>query len=201
MSAGVYWIYQVSQDRAVYVGSSKTLAERMRRHVNLLARNKHANLILQRTWNKYGGQDFRVEKLETCQVADLIEREEFWMNAVPSWPICNQSREGSATNHSAETRRKIGDANRGHAMGIEGRRRLSELRAGKPLSEAHRKAIGDAQRGKSKPGHAASDETRKRMSATRLGKKLGPASEAHRQANADAQRKAWARRKAGQELR
>lgn len=78
---------------------------------------------------------------------------------------------------------------------------------GRKLSEAHKKAIGDASRGKPRSdevkakisaghkGKVHSEETRKKLSQINLGKKTGPRTEEQKARIAEGTRKAWIKRK------
>lgn len=79
MKSGIYIILHLSSGKH-YVGSSHNTASRHRTHWSSLARNKHANIKLQRAWNKYGEKDFRFDHVETCSVELLKEREQFYID-------------------------------------------------------------------------------------------------------------------------
>ncbi|MFB7494219.1 NUMOD3 domain-containing DNA-binding protein [Streptomyces sp. NPDC056161] len=67
--------------------------------------------------------------------------------------------------------------NKGKTLSAETRRKMSETRTGKTLSEAARRKIGEANKGKApwNKGKTLSAETRRRMSETRTGKTLSEA--------------------------
>jgi hypothetical protein len=85
--------------------------------------------------------------------------------------------------YSMETRKKISEANRGKTYSMEARKKMSEARRGSKRSAETRKKISEAQRGENNPmfGKTLSAETRKKMSEARRGKnnhmfgKPGPA--------------------------
>ena len=65
--------------------------------------------------------------------------------------LCNLTDGGegaSGVQHSAESRRKMGDANRGKALSAETRRKLSYAKRGKTLSAEHRRKLSDSKRGR-----------------------------------------------------
>jgi group I intron endonuclease len=166
--SGIYWIYQPSRDRAVYVGSSVNIGKRWIKHRYLLRKGSaHHNQYFQNVWNKYGEQDFQFLVLEECPVDKLVEREQFWHDALS--PLCNQGecvespRRGRTT--SAETRAKIGAANKGRRprpMSTETITKMSLARSGKSLSPEHRAAISAG-----KKGVKFTDEHRAALSAAR----------------------------------
>ena len=68
--------------------------------------------------------------------------------------------------HSAETRKKLSEANKGKHHSEETRKKLSEANKGKHLSEETRKKMSEALNGENHPffGKHHSEETRKKMS-------------------------------------
>lgn len=191
MTLGVYWFYQASRDRAVYVGSSVDVANRQRYHFRNLQRGTHRNAHLQNTWNKYGAADFQFAVLEECDPAILIEREQFWMNAMPSWPTCNIAIAAGngmqGRKHSADVIERIRAAGTGRRHSDAARHKMSESRMGIQFSEEHirkltianrRRIITDETREKLRVaglGRVQTEETRKKISASHVGLKPGQA--------------------------
>ena len=68
---------------------------------------------------------------------------------------------------SVETRRRIGEASRGHKLSEEARRKISLANTGRRMSEEDKKRVGDFHRGKK-----MSAETRAKMSRSRKGMKF-----------------------------
>ena len=75
-------IYQIRNllDGKIYIGSSKTLYKRLRRHLNNLRKNKHDNQHLQNAFNKYGEANFIFEIIEFCNLSEQFEVEQYWIN-------------------------------------------------------------------------------------------------------------------------
>lgn len=71
MKTGIYKIRHRSSNR-VYIGSSKDVFTRMRKHKERLNRNNHSNKFLQNAWNKYHENDFEFSILFICEFSDLI---------------------------------------------------------------------------------------------------------------------------------
>ena len=63
-----------------YVGSTKALYFRIKKHINLLTNGKHTNKYLQRSWNKYGENNFKIEIVELCKEEDLRVREQYYLD-------------------------------------------------------------------------------------------------------------------------
>ena len=75
-------IYQIRNlvDNKIYIGSSKSLYQRLRRHLNNLRKNKHDNQHLQNAFNKYGESSFIFEIVEFCNLSEQYEVEQYWIN-------------------------------------------------------------------------------------------------------------------------
>ena len=63
----------------LYVGSSKTLKERLKTHLSALRRGKHENPYLQHAWDKYEG-NFVAEIIEFCNEDEQYSVEQYWIN-------------------------------------------------------------------------------------------------------------------------
>lgn len=67
---GIYKITNVINDKC-YIGYSKQIDERKSQHFRQLKNNKHENIKLQRAFNKYGLDNFKVEYLKLFDDYDL----------------------------------------------------------------------------------------------------------------------------------
>lgn len=74
--SGIYKLVN-NKTKDFYVGSSKNIGKRWKRHLRDLNKNKHCNIILQRIYNKHGNI-FTLEIIEITQ--DLLQREEYWIS-------------------------------------------------------------------------------------------------------------------------
>src|SRR3990167_3129434 len=165
-TTGVYLFYQYSQERVVYVGSSVAIETRTRWHTRNLGRGTHYNPILQRTWDKYGADDFMAGILEETDRKNLMVREQYWLDRLV--PLANIA---LYANNPTRGRKRP-------PMSEEQKRKLSIARMGKPLTEEHKKSISLAQSGKphsegwvrrqaeATRGRVCSDETRAKMSVS-----------------------------------
>lgn len=82
--AGIYCIINVLNQKK-YVGSSQNLQMRLMQHRSRLRKNIHDNVKLQRSWTKYGEQNFQFYILEFCEKEQLSEREQFYINSLKPW--------------------------------------------------------------------------------------------------------------------
>lgn len=80
---GIYCIRNIINDKR-YVGKSKNITVRFRNHRSDLNRNKHHSIHLNRSWFKYGLQNFVFEIIEECEIEKLKEREIFWVKLYKS---------------------------------------------------------------------------------------------------------------------
>jgi group I intron endonuclease len=68
----------------MYVGSTTNFTNRKSRHLNDLNKGKHHSKKLQRSWSKYGADNFIFVILED-NVENLIEREQYWIDFLDSY--------------------------------------------------------------------------------------------------------------------
>ena len=79
MKCGIYKIYN-NKNGKFYIGSSKNIENRWKRHKIRLSRNYHPNQHLQASWNKYGESAFELNIIEECLEEKLLEREQYYIN-------------------------------------------------------------------------------------------------------------------------
>lgn len=152
MKSGIYLITNILNDKK-YVGSSKNLTKRKYSHFSTLQKNKHPNLHMQNSYNKYGSSAFLFQIIE--QVADidmLIEREQHWIDALK--PVYNKraiasSNQGSIFSEYARKNMSIamtGTGNNfyGRIHTEETKLKMSALKKGKNWTELQRLARIDS---------------------------------------------------------
>lgn len=85
MTGGIYKIVNLNNGKC-YVGSAKDFNTRRDKHFKLLNDNKHFNIKLQRSYNKYGPNAFSFEIIEPFEYnkAKLRDRENFWIKQLNS---------------------------------------------------------------------------------------------------------------------
>lgn len=177
-----------------YIGSSKDIINRWKKHRYDLNHNIHTNTHLQNAWNKYGEEQFDFIIVEECVLDKkvLLEREQNYIDLLkPEYnilPIAG-SRLGSkhteetknkisknnvgmkGKTHSFETKQKIGSSNsvalKGRNLSENTKRKLSESLKGKSKTEEHCNNISEARK-----GIVFSDDTKKKLSETHLGHKV-----------------------------
>lgn len=157
MASGIYKLFCTISGKS-YIGQSKNVAQRVKNHFKWLCENCHWNKHLQNSFNIYGRDAFLAEVLEYCDQEVLTEREQFWIDKYGFENLYNMcpaagSTAGSKRDYpSEETRKKIGDGNRGKFVSLETRQKQSKALVGNQnakgakLSEETRKKMSDFKR-------------------------------------------------------
>jgi group I intron endonuclease len=160
---GVYRILNVRTGKS-YIGSSINLKQRIRVHKYELKNNRHDNLKLQLSYNKYGKDCFKFIILFYCEKSVLREREQQMIDIYDSfyngYNLCPVAGSWLGRHHTIESREKM----KGNTNGKGGK--------GKKLSEEHKRKLSIVKLGKSSGmrGKHHSEETKRRMSLQKLGK-------------------------------
>jgi group I intron endonuclease len=172
--SGVYSITNIVTNR-VYIGQALNLRKRENRHRCGLSNNKHENRHLQNSYNKYGKDNFIFNVLLYCEPFELTRYEQKLLDIANNTYNIRISNVNSNIGivRSEETKRKIGDSNRGRIFSEEARKNMSEAQKGKTTwnkgkhgcySKEALEKIRTANIGKT-----ASEETRRKMSESRKG--------------------------------
>jgi group I intron endonuclease len=103
-TCGIYCITNTSNKKQ-YIGSSKNIYHRLKRHQSELRRGIHANPHLQNSYNKHGKNCFEVSILEEVPVELLVQKEQEYINNLE--PAYNITLEVIRNTPSQESRRKI----------------------------------------------------------------------------------------------
>jgi group I intron endonuclease len=83
MGCGVYMITNLI-DKKCYIGSSVNLKNRKYKHFWMLNKNKHDNQYLQNSYNKYGAESFRFTILEECNIIEIVNLENYYIEKYQS---------------------------------------------------------------------------------------------------------------------
>lgn len=167
-ASGIYKILCVPTGK-VYVGSAVDLAARWRMHRHELRHGKHSSRHLQRAWNKYGEDAFRLEIIEFVLSPFLLEREQYWLDKLRSYDhargfnIAKVAGSCFGVKWSAESIQKRLNTMKGRSrppMSEEQKRKISEIRRGKDLA--------------GNTGRKHSAEVREHMSAAKRGRPEHP---------------------------
>ena len=111
--SGIYkWTNKLTND--IYVGQSVDLAKRFIRYFNINYLKNRETLIISRALIKYGYSNFSLEILEYCEIADLTEREQYYLDKLnPKYNTLKIA--GSSLGHklTEETKTKISNSLKG----------------------------------------------------------------------------------------
>lgn len=94
-------IYKISfpPNKRYYIGAASNIKRRIWDHRKKLRRNKHYNKKLQSLYNKYGEINLKIKIIEKCDIENLINKEQFWLEAKkPKLNILQKS--GYSTKHA-----------------------------------------------------------------------------------------------------
>lgn len=83
MNSGIYLIRNIINNK-VYVGQTRNFTNRKRSHFKELGIGRHYNKYLQRSFNKYGSNNFEFEIIERCPIDFLNQKERFWIKKYKS---------------------------------------------------------------------------------------------------------------------
>ena len=166
-NCGIYMIKNLVNNK-VYVGQSKELDKRFKRHINELKNNNHHSIHLQRAWNKYGEDSFDFIILEYCVEDELDEKEIYWIdhyNACDYDSGYNNKEGGSHGKYSEESKRKMSESSKGQKCPEWLKEHFSQLYSGEgnPM-------YGRAGELSPNYGKFVSEETRKKISEANKGK-------------------------------
>lgn len=129
--SGIYSIVCLANGKT-YIGSSVCLRTRRNSHLELLGKNKHPNIHLQRTYNKHGVESFSFRVLELCDASILIEREQYYVDTYqPEFNIAVV----------------VDNPTKGRTLSDEERRAMSERLKGIPKSDETKQKMSEARKG------------------------------------------------------
>jgi group I intron endonuclease len=194
MKTGIYKITNIVNDK-IYIGSALNISKRWSIHKRQLLLNKHHSIKLQRSYDKHGINNFKIDIIEECDIEILIEREQYFIDLYNSYntgyncsPTAGSTlgRKASAEQIkrmsisrkgltpwnkgiigiSKETSEKLSRAGMGRKHSEESKIKISNSKIGHTVSVEARKKISTANTGK-----IISEDTRKKMSESHTGKK------------------------------
>ena len=88
LTIGIYKIENLVNGK-VYIGQSVDIEKRWGVHLSTIKNNKHKNIYLQNSWNKYGEGSFLFSIIEKCSAELLDDKEIHWIKAHNSSNVNN----------------------------------------------------------------------------------------------------------------
>lgn len=167
---GVYCIENMINGKK-YIGQSRNVKDRWRRHIGELKRGKHDNSYLQESWIVYGESAFRFYVLEECLPEQLDEREQYYIDTLDTmcygngYNLTTGGMKGSIA--SEEVRKKMSKA-----ITKSYTEELREIRRQDTLAywsnpENKKRALGE---NNGMYGRKHSEESKRKMSEAKKGK-------------------------------
>nr|AKM22529.1 GIY-YIG endonuclease [Cordyceps militaris]AKM22656.1 hypothetical protein [Cordyceps militaris]AKM22671.1 hypothetical protein [Cordyceps militaris]AKM22703.1 hypothetical protein [Cordyceps militaris]AKM22734.1 hypothetical protein [Cordyceps militaris] len=176
--SGIYkWINKVTND--TYVGQSIDLAKRFIKYFNLSYLKNRESLVISRALIKHGYSNFSLEILEYCDINNLTEREQYYMDLFnPKYNTLKIAGSSSGYKLSEETKAKISKSLKGvytnEKSALFGRTHSEETKALMSLTRAKINNLGKTHTEETKElmrhkalGRKHSEETLLKMSAAR----------------------------------
>jgi len=130
--SGIYKIQSIIKPERIYIGSSVFIHKRWGEHLRKLKKGVHCSAKLQRHYNKYGKDDLVFSILISCDKADLIITEQFFIDSHnPYFNNCKVAGSSLGVKLTDETKQKMSECKKGHKYNL-----------GNKLSEEHKRNIG-----------------------------------------------------------
>lgn len=156
-TAGIYLITLLKPDGSavVYVGQSNDCRRRELEHFGDLRRGVHHNTKMQRAFSKYGREAFTFEIVEQCRIEELSAREGLWLERLAGRPgsfniAVDPDAPARGIRRSEETRRRMSAAKTGRRHSAESRKLIGDVQRGRkngPCPPERARKIAEAQRG------------------------------------------------------
>lgn len=192
MSSGVYKIKNLINNKS-YIGSSISIDNRIKKHKESLLKGNHHSIKLQRSYDKYGEDNFIFEIIEDVSIEYLIDREQHYINLFDSYNNGYNSVQFAGSNlgmkhsdstkdkirlssignknmlnkkHNDDTKNIISEKLKGRNLSDDTKLKMSEVRIGKKLSDETKLKISNLKKGK-----PLSEENKNKLSISHMGKK------------------------------
>lgn len=193
ITSGIYFIVNKITGK-VYVGSAFNLARRKKEHFNRLKAKTHHNPILQKSFDKYGIENFEFKIVQLIEdLNKILEIEQSWivqskcLDRNFGYNLCVEGRNAKGRKHTEETKARMSVSQKGRTHSVETRAKMSKTRTGVPRTVETRLRVGLGHLGIKHPPR--SQECKEKLRIINTGKKLSEETKARMRI---AQRARWA---------
>lgn len=163
---GVYAIKCIPNGR-IYIGSSKNIEVRRKRHLSDLMARRHTSRHMQSSFDKYSADNFLFTVLYFSNIeVERLQQETRFISIISPSILFNSAPVAGTTlgyKHTPETRNLMSAQRTGKPLTNAQKIALSRSRHGKPKSRLHKQALSVAQTGK-----RHSDETIEKIRQRKL---------------------------------
>lgn len=116
-----------------YVGQTSDYTKRMNSHLSSLRGGRSHNRHLQAAFNKYGEDSFRFDVIEYCDIDQLNDREQYWIESMGTYRDGYNLDQGGAGirgyHYTDEQKQRISNALKGRTFSDEARAKMSKNHA------------------------------------------------------------------------
>lgn len=135
-------IYKITNliDGKVYIGQTINYRKRKTNHFRKLELGNHANMHLQRAYDKYGRNSFKIEIIKECEPDELDDWEIYYIG---EYKACDRQHGYNLIDggqkyrcFTLEVREKMSRANKGRKFTAEHKRKISEAQKGKIIKQS-----------------------------------------------------------------
>jgi len=174
---GIYRIINIKNGK-FYIGSSINITKRWYDHKRTLRKGIHDNDYLQKSWNKYGENNFEFNIIEIIEnVTDLLIREQYHLDVMKpfdkdkTYNICGFANNMLGFKHSDETKMKLSKIHKGNKYNL-GNKHSDETKKMMSISHTGEKHYSETiiKLIKTKTGVGHSSETKNKLSNIKKGK-------------------------------
>lgn len=165
---GIYCIENIINNKK-YIGQSIHIYRRWSEHKSELNNNIHENDYLQKSWNKYGSDNFKFYIIELCDIDELDIKEDYY---ILLYNTINDNF-GYNLKVGVGVNRIISESTR-HKLSQAGRKKKPNRNISGDKNPMFGKSHSDETKEKirqSRIGSKASDETKEKLSKMRIGEK------------------------------
>jgi group I intron endonuclease len=176
--SGIYKIQSKIKPERIYIGSAVNIPTRWYRHLLMLKNGTHRSKKLQRHYDKYGKNDLQFSVLICCDKENLIANEQFFLDSYTTY----------------FNTLKVANSWLGHKHTEESKRKISEIKKGKPTGRKGMKISDEGKQNMKVPHYSVRGKSwteNRKIAQT----KVKPRTEEQRKNYSNARIKSWEIRK------